>query len=165
MPIYRKIDELANKFDAAYPAELSARLQWWCKALGIDRARLLRMIGLSAQEAARRTSQDLKEVLTSPVWEENAQLVEGSLLRLLSLFHYDWHALAKRIHEPVEPSDGEEPSRVTRRKGEVTRLQYTPRGAASDLLINRMVEGGPQSLSTLLAYLGGSDAVSGQAES
>jgi hypothetical protein len=153
MRIYRKIDALANKFDAVYPKELSARLRWWGKALGIDLVRLLRMIGMSSRQAAQKKSEDLNEILKSQEWEENARLVEGRLHRLLALFHYDWHALANRIHEPLVKAAGEEPSHATRRKGEVKRLRYTPNGDASDLLINRMAEGGPQSLSALLAYL------------
>jgi hypothetical protein len=158
MSIYHKTDELAKRFDAAYPDELSARLLWWCAALGIDQARLLRLIGMSAPQAAQRKSVDLKEILKSPEWEEKARLVEGMLHRLLALFHYDWHALAERIHEPVAKAEGEEISRVNRRKGKVKRLRYTPNGTGSELLINRMVEGGPQSLSTLLAYLAESRA-------
>ena len=71
----------------------------------------------------------------------------------------------QRLHEPVGKPEGEEPSRVRRRKGEVPRLRYTPTGNGSDLLINRMAEGGPLSLSALLTYLAGSQAVAGRGES
>jgi len=73
MSIYHKIDELAKKFDAAYPDELSARLAWWCAALGIDRSRLLRLIGMSGRQATQRKSVDLKEILKTPEWEGNAR--------------------------------------------------------------------------------------------
>ena len=53
MSIYNETDELAKKFDAAYPDELSARLEWWCKALGIDRTRLLPMIGCQRNRPGR----------------------------------------------------------------------------------------------------------------
>jgi len=165
MRIYGKTDGLAKKFDAAYPGELSARLRWWSKTLGIDRVRLLRMMGMSARQAEERKGEDIKEMLKSPDWEANAQVLEGGLHRLLALFHYDWHALAERIHGPVAETAQEEPSRVTRRKGEVKRLRYTPDGDASDLLINRMAAGGPQSLSALLAHLAASPAGAGRAES
>jgi hypothetical protein len=157
MSIYRKTDKLAKRFDAVYPKELSARLRWWSKTLGIDRARLLRMIGMSARQAEERKGKDLKAILKSPEWEAKAQLVEGGLHRLLSLFHYDWHALAERIHGPgVE--EGRGPSGVTRRAGEVKRLRHTPNGETADLLIDRLAEGGPQSLSALLTYLAASQA-------
>jgi hypothetical protein len=165
MRIYRQTDELARKFDAAYPVELSARLQWWARTLGIDRVRLLRMIGLSAREAGERQGQDLKQILNSPDWEANAQLLEGGLHRLLSLFRYDWHALAERIHGPVGETEQGEPSRATHRKGEVKRLRDIPNGDASDLLINRLAEGGPESLSVLLAYLASSLAGAHRADS
>jgi hypothetical protein len=165
MQIYRKTAELAKKFDAAYPEELFARLEWWAKTLGIDRIRLLRMIGMSPREAVKRKGEDLKEIVASPDWEANAQLVEGGLNRLLSLFHYDWHMLADRIHGPVVEKEQTERSREGRRKGEVKQLQYKPNGNASDLLINRMAEGGPQSLPDLLAFLAGSTAGAGRIDS
>jgi hypothetical protein len=164
MGIYKKTDELAKKFDAAYPKKLSSRLNWWSKALGIGRARLLRMLGMSKQEAEEHKDEDLKEILKSSNWEANAQLLEGGLHRLLALFHYDWHSLAERIHRLVAPSEQEEPSRVSRRKGEVKQLRYAPNGDADDLLILRMAEGGPQSLSAVLAYLAATPAGAGRAE-
>ena len=88
----------------------------------------------------------------------------GRSPQTLSLFQYNWHALAA-IHEPVGKPEGEEPTRVRRRKGEVPRLRYTPTGNGSDLLISRMAEGGPLLLSALLTYLAGSQAVAGRGES
>jgi hypothetical protein len=123
------------------------------------------MLGMSKQEVEEHKDEDLKEILKSPNWEANAQLLEGGLHRLLALFHYDWHSLAERIHGPVAQSEQEEPSRVSRRKGEVKQLRYTPNGDADDLLIIRMAEGGPQSLSAVLAYLAASPAGAGRAES
>ena len=109
MRIYRKTAELAKKFDAVYPEELSARLQWLCKVLDIDRVRLLRMIGMSAQEAAQRRNKDLKDLLKNPEWAQNAWLVEGTLHRLLALFHYDWHAWpAKTLLPTRETSTGQD---------------------------------------------------------
>jgi len=151
MSIYHKTEKLAQKFEAVYPDELSAQLSWWGTALGISRLRLLRLIGMSARQAAQQKSVDLKKILKTPEWEENARLVEGGLHRLLALFHYDWHCLAEGIHALA--AKAEEPSEVTRRKGKVNRLQHTPNGTGSDLLINRMAEGGRQSLSAILACL------------
>ena len=165
MRVYRKMDEFARKFDAAYPEELPARLQWWSKTLDIDRVRLLRMIGMSARQATQKKDEDLKEILKSPDWEANARLVEGGLHRLLSLYQYDWPTLAERIHRPVKETEKPEASRVTRRKGAVKQLRDTPNGDAAGLLINRMAEGGPQSMSALLAFLAESPAVACRADS
>jgi hypothetical protein len=153
MRIYRKTEELANQFDAAYAEELSARLEWWSTTLGIDRVRLLRLIGLSARQAEKSQDTDLKAILQGPEWEANAQLLEGGLHRLLSLFHYDLHALAERLHGPSRGKKPEERSGVTSRKGESKRRRDTPKGAASDLVIHRLSEGGPQALPALLACL------------
>jgi hypothetical protein len=164
MRVSSKTTDWARKIDAVYPEELSARLQWWSDVLGLDRPRLLRMIGLSARQAAERKDQDLKDILQSADWEANAQLVEGGLLRLLSLFHYDWQALAERIHGMSVATEGEKPTRVPGRKGEGKRDRSIPNGVDADLLISRIADGGPQLLSALLAYLVASQANPGQAE-
>jgi hypothetical protein len=165
MRICKQTDELAKKFDATYPGELSARLQWWSKTLGIERVRLLRMIGMSALQAEEHKGAHLKKILQSPDWEANAQMLEGGLHRLLALFHYDWHALAGRIHGPVAETQQGELSRVPRRKGAVEQLRSAPDGDASDQLINRRADGGPQSLTALLAFLAASPVGAGRAES
>jgi hypothetical protein len=63
MPSHRKARQLATKFDRAYPKTLSARLAWWCRVLGIDRPRLLRMMGLSANEATRQKDTSWSDLL------------------------------------------------------------------------------------------------------
>jgi hypothetical protein len=165
MQLYRKTEELARKFDAAYPEELAARVRWWCETLGLDRVRLLRLIGMSPRQAALSKSKDLQEILQNPEWKENAWRVEGMLHKLLSLFHYDWHALAAHIQSPGTRTEGEGPSRITRQEGEVDRLGNTPDGSAADLLIERMAQGGPDALSALVEYLVAAQADSGRLES
>jgi hypothetical protein len=164
MLAYKKTEELAKEFDQAYPTELSARLEWWSQALGIDRVPFLRLLGMSARQASQFKSEDLKVVLERPEWEERAWLVEGRLHRLLSLFQYDWRTLAKRIHEPARSTAGEESAHLSR-KGTVKHLTRPPNGDGSEMLINRIAEGGPQSLSDLLAYLAASQADAGRAGS
>jgi hypothetical protein len=153
MRIYQKTTELADKFDAVYPEELPARLRWWSKNLDIDRVRLLRLMGMSARQARESKDRDLKEILKSPIWESKAQLVEGALHRLLALFHYDWHTLAERSHNPVVPTEPAQPSRVSHRKGAGTRPRSMLNGDGADLLLRRLAEGGPQALPALLEFL------------
>jgi hypothetical protein len=153
MLVYKKTKELAEKFEAVYPPDLPARLHWWSKALGIDPVRLLRLLGMSAEQAAQHKSEDLKEILNNPAWQENAWRVEGILHRLLALFHYDWQALAERLHATAARPETEEPSRVTRRPGQGERLEYASQGDPSDLLLKRLTQGGRQALSALWAYL------------
>src|SRR5258708_12481 len=107
MRMSSKTTDWARKIDAVYPEELSARLQWWADVLGLDRPRLLRMIGLSRRQAAERKDQDLKDILQNADWEANALLVEGGLVTLLSLFHDDGQALAEGIHEMAVAIAGE----------------------------------------------------------
>jgi hypothetical protein len=64
--IYRKVARNAREFEKSYPEGLAAQLEWWRDALGLDRARLLRMIRMSARQAARRKDDDLREIVASP---------------------------------------------------------------------------------------------------
>jgi hypothetical protein len=153
MSIYKKLGAQATKFEKAYPQDLPARLEWWCTNLGIDRVRLLRMIGLSARQAARRKQDDLKEILKDPEWADNALGLEGNLVILLSLHHYDWHALAELIREASVKTPADESSRPSRRKGETKRLPSAPNGDPPDLLLYRIATGGHESLSALTSYL------------
>ena len=93
MPTQKMARELADAFEKAYPADLPERLRWWCRVLGIDRVRFLRMMGMSANEAKEKSSQDWKTILQDHDWLDRGRWVEGKLHELLSLFDYDWRAL------------------------------------------------------------------------
>lgn len=98
MPSYQKARERATKFDQEYPESLPDRLAWWCRVLGIDRARLLRLMGLSAREARKEQDARWSDLLQKKAWEEKAWWVEGKLHDLLVLFDYDWSPLTRRGH-------------------------------------------------------------------
>src|SRR5438445_596381 len=100
MPTYKKARQLATQFENEYPETLPKRLAWWCRALGIDRARLLRMMGLSANEANGQKSWEA--LLEQKEAEENGWWVEGKLHQLLIFFDYDWKTLANRLHQPLQ---------------------------------------------------------------
>jgi hypothetical protein len=135
--IYKKIAASARKFEAVYPRELPARLAWWREALGIDPARLLRMLGMSPRQATRRKNDDLQEILANPEWEVNGRIVEEGLCRLLTIFHHDWHLLAAQLHGQGDRPQGEGPARITHR---------TAKG-------NGKIQGVPLSLSDVITYL------------
>jgi hypothetical protein len=84
MTTYQNNVRKARQGEKPYPEERAARLAWWGEALGIDRVRLLRMIGLSARQAARRKDDDLKAIVDSRKWADNALGLEGLLVYLLS---------------------------------------------------------------------------------
>ena len=95
----------------------------------------------------------LRVILKDPKREANALMLEGGLHKLLALFQYDWKALAEQLHRPLAPREVADQVRITRRKGEVKRLSGAPNGNASKLLLNRMAESGPRSLSVLFGDL------------
>ncbi len=152
MPSHEKARELATKFDEAYPETLPERLTWWCHTLGVNRLGLLRMMGLSAAEATKKKDTTWSELFQNEKWKENAWWVEGKLHDLLALFDYDWIALADRLHHGADALR-EEPSRVTRQKGDIVRLQYTPSHGGIETLLNQLARGGPESFPALIAYL------------
>src|SRR5438105_13937430 len=96
---YRKIARNIRELEKTYPEGLAARLEWWGEALGIDRVRLLRMIGMSARQTARRKDDDLNEIVASPEWADNALGLEGMLVHLVSFYHDDPRVLVEWIRE------------------------------------------------------------------
>jgi hypothetical protein len=153
MSIYKKLEAQARKFEKSYPQDLPDRLEWWCNNLGVDRVRLLRVIGLSARQAERRKHDDLKETLKNPEWADNALGLEGKLHWLLSLYNYDWHALAESIRRSTVETQTEEFVGAGHRRRESKRLPSTANGAQADRLIKRLSEGGRESVPALVAYL------------
>jgi hypothetical protein len=153
MPTHKKARELADTFDKAYPESLPQRLRWWCQVLGIDRGRFLRLMGMSAQQAAQNKDRDWEEILEDREWQERGWWLEGKLHEILTLFHYDWKELAEYLHQPQAADGQEAPSRVARPKGKVIPLRCRPNGQDANLLLNLLAEGGPESLPALLVYL------------
>ena len=141
MTVYERISRQARTFAKSYPKELPARLEWWGQALGIDRVRLLRMIGLSVREAALRKDDDLKEIVEDPEWADNALGLEGLLSLLLSLYQYDWHTLAGNIRKAAATRRGEA-SPAAGEEGAIQRLHARRNGKMSDVWVGRIHEGG-----------------------
>jgi hypothetical protein len=153
MPTHKRARELADAFEAAYPEELPQRLQWWGRVLGIDRVRFLRLMGMSVKEAREKKSQEWDTILQDRDWSEKGWWLEGKLHELLSLFAYDWKALAEHLCNLQAQAQGEEPNHVTGPKGTVERSWYGPNGEGTERLLNLLALSGPESLSALLAYL------------
>ena len=152
MPSQTIARQLAMKFDKAYPASLSKRLAWWCHELGIDRVHLLRMMGMSTEEAKSAQDVNWADLLKKKEWMENAWWVEGKLHALLALFDYDWNALSDRLHHPLE-TQRQEPNRVPHQNGDIVKIQYQPDKGGTDVLLSQISRGGPESYPALLSYL------------
>lgn len=76
-----------DQFDAEYPEELPDRLQWLECRLRTSRRRLLRLLGLSGEDAAAAEAGDWQEIAAR--LEPQAHLVEHRLTHFLSYFRYD----------------------------------------------------------------------------
>jgi hypothetical protein len=164
MTAYQRISRNAREFRRFYPEGLPARLEWWSEALGIDRARLLRMIGLSARQAARRKDDDLNAIVEDPEWADNAQSLEWMLCYLLSFYHHDWRDLAEKIRKAAT-TRREETSRAAGAQSAIKRSHARGNGKASDVWADRIHEGGDQALTSLISYLIESQAEASRAES
>jgi len=110
------------------------------------------MMGMSADEAKREKDASWSDLLKKKEWEENAWWVEGKFHELLALFDYDWIALADRLHHPSE-AQRQEPRRMTRQKGDIVKLQYAPSSDGTEILLNQLAKGGPESFAALMSYL------------
>ncbi len=148
MDVYQKLDAQVRKFTKVYPRERPARLRWWGEVLGFDRVKLLRLLGLSPTQAARRQDEDLESIVADPETEVRAIDLEWMLGELLSFFHYDWHAFADFIRAPVREGVEDPPSP---RNGEVKHRKDT--SAEIEHLIYRLREPGPGWITVLLACL------------
>jgi len=164
MTISQKSARKARQSEKPYPEGLAARLEWWREALGIDRVRFLRMIGLSARQAARRKDDDLKATVESPEWADNALGLEGLLVRLDSLYQDDPQVLMDGIREAAA-ARREETSHATGAKSAIRRPYGRRNGKTSDVWAGRIHEGGPDALGALISYLITSQAEADRAES
>jgi hypothetical protein len=147
MDIYKKIDATIRKFRKVYPRELAAQLPWWEEVLGLDRVKLLRLIGLSASQAARRKDEDLELILENPEWKTRAVEIESMLCNLLPYFHHDWNVLAESIRNSAAQWR-EAPS--PNGNGMVREVSNE---ATSEQLLQRLAAGGPDWMSLLMGYL------------
>jgi hypothetical protein len=154
MPTYRKARQLATEFENVYPEALPKRLAWWCRVLGVDRSRFLRMMGMSPDEAIRQANSSWEAILKKKECEEDGWWVEGKLHDLVALFDYDWKALAKRLHQTAE-AHGQELNGATRKKRDIEKQAHVSSGKHAEVLLDQLAKGGPQSFSALIAYLSG----------
>lgn len=144
---------LAKKFSEGYPHDLPDRLEWWRSHLGIDRARLLRMMGFSATEAQQERDVPWEALLADNSRMERAWWVEGKLHELLALYDYDWNQLSRRLHQPIEVRRSEL-TRRPRSPGSVEKLRSVPEEPGAAILLSQIAEGGPTSFDALMRFLG-----------
>jgi len=131
MDSYTKLDRQFERFRKVYPRGLPERLEWWGKTIGLDRAHLLRLIGMPAEEAKKARKKPLKEILKEEKYRDNAMLLQDGLHALLTLYQHDYHDLVERLrqaefHEEPEPLD---------------------------VLAERVARGGPDWLTNITSYL------------
>ncbi len=153
-----------RRSEKPYPEGLVARLKWWREALGFDRVRFLRMIGLSRRQAKRRKDDDLKEIVESPEWADNALGLEGLLVWLVSFHHDDPREFMKGIRESAALRP-EETSHAAAAKNATRRPRARRNGKTSDDWAERIHEGGPDATGALISYLITSQAEADHAES
>jgi hypothetical protein len=77
----------AERFDNEYPATLPTRLQWLEDRLHIDRSRILRLMGLPADQVVSLRQRPWKEIAREH--EPLAERAEHLLTHYLSFFDYD----------------------------------------------------------------------------
>jgi hypothetical protein len=152
MPTQEQVDQRVAEFQQQAPEALPDRLAWWVRILGIERARLFRLLGLSGSEAPRTSLTALPRIVAAH--EDLAERVDDMLGHLLaSWFDYDLTAFRTALHHPG--SEGTHPS------APAIPLPYTPSPQVRNgLLLNMIVAGGPSALPALLAYL--SETTTGQ---
>ncbi len=76
-----------DRFDEDYPEGLPERLQWLEEHFGIERGRMLRLMGLPPDEAALASTRDWRQLVSD--YEPQADQVEHLLTHYLAYFDYD----------------------------------------------------------------------------
>ncbi len=151
MASQRRAAQLAEAFDQSYPDGLAPRLAWLADHLRIDRARLLRLLGLAPDEVTENLHASWETIAER--WGDQAGWVEELLSQLIAFFGYDWRALANRLHEPSEAGEQPEPERAFRPVGRIECLRTVPPEQREETLLARISEGGPDVLVSLLQFL------------
>jgi hypothetical protein len=151
MPTQEELRQRTADLERESPESLADRIPWWARVLGLDRIRLLRLLGLSGAEAARTPLTALPQVVGAH--EDRAEIVDELLSQLLASFDYDLQALRAALHPPAGPAT-EEQGQGQRRPGAAVPLPYTPGPQAlRGFLLNQIAAGGPLASRALLAYL------------
>jgi hypothetical protein len=151
MPTQEELRQRTVEIERDSPEALADRIPWWVHVLGLDRIRLLRLLGLSGAEAARTPLTALPRVVDAH--EDRAEMVADMLDLLLASFDYDLQALRAALHQPAGPAT-EDQGQGQRRPGAAVPLPYTPGPRARrGFLLNLIVAGGPLAPRALLTYL------------
>ena len=151
MPTQEQLRQRTAELERDSPEALADRIPWWARVLGLDRIRLLRLLGLSGAEAARTPMTALPRVVDAH--EDRAEMVDAMLGLLLASYDYDLQALRAALHPPAGPAT-EETGQGQRRPGAAVPLPYTPGPQARrGILLNQIFAGGPFALRALQAYL------------
>jgi hypothetical protein len=151
MAAERRAARLGEEFDESYPDTLPGRLEWLADHLRIDRPRFLRLMGFAPDEVEANLHTPWEAIAGQ--WEDEARWVEELLCQLITLFGYDWRALANRLHQPAEAEARPELERVSRPAGHSDRLPAVPPRDREETLLALISQGGPDVLVWLLEYL------------
>ena len=152
MPTLEESNKWADDLERECPEDLPERLEWFTRRLGIERGRLLRLMGLSPDQIARLERGGFTEADWDELVEQHraqALWVEDTINHLLAAFHYNADALAHRLRRP--PAKGE--IRVPRPGGEVVNLEDLDEKGREQVLFDRIAQGGGGATAALLAYL------------
>lgn len=143
--------QLADEFVESYPKTLPARIEWLADSLRIDRARLLRLMGLTPEEI---------EVNLERPWEVIAERYEYQtrwavelLAAFLARFRYDWKVLADRLHQRAAAAANSQGDRAAPSAGHPAQLCNLPPADREKVLLTLIAEGGPDALTWLFEYL------------
>ena len=148
MDILEQREQWSADFDRECPEEMTDRLRWFTDRLGIRPYHLLRLVGLSRQEAEElaKAPVDWDAVIAS-YSEESVWWAAGRVMSLLRDARWNWRAVRDQLHQPTG-----RPLRVLRPGGwEISPYELPPEERETVLLT--LIAAGYGSSSYLLAYL------------
>jgi hypothetical protein len=103
MKTWEQLRAWADDFEREYPEEVADRLRWFVEKLGVRPYHVLRLLGLSRQEASRLSAGEVGWAqIVEQVGEQAAWWADSTLRQLVGRFRYDWRALKDRLAQTIE---------------------------------------------------------------
>jgi hypothetical protein len=148
MPTLKPTTHAAADFGEMYPEDLSERLAWFARELGVSEWRLLGLLGLTLADLSALPTGGVDWRTAVSAHESEAWWAEGMLYDILALFDYDTGALrqhlagsASRNYAIPRPGGGSVPSGTL------------PPAERDRALLVLLSSGGPEARQALIAYL------------
>ena len=149
MPTADQVAKWSDAFEEVYPETLSDRLRWFHQELGVEIEGLLRLVGLSAEEAiVLEAGGKIDWKWLTMEYSDGAAWAEEMLLQAVAFFDYNWQGFRDHIRQTLR---ADHPfGRAGGSQGPLSTLTKEEQDA---WLLGVIAEGNEKSAPALIVYL------------